>query len=61
MEKLPWVKWWQPWRRCKTPYPKSEGMYKGRCELDKKHNGIMDHAIERGMDIPRWKTRIMGW
>lgn len=51
-ELLVWAKW--PWQRCKAVKEPSDSHY-GRCELKKKHAG--DHALERGMDIPRWSTK----
>lgn len=51
---LPWAKW--PWRRCRAvrePRP-GESYYAGRCDLTRRHRG--DHALERGMDTPRWST-----
>jgi hypothetical protein len=55
-ERLAWAFW--PWQRCKArvePHPDRYG-YWGRCEL-KKHGKDVDHALERGMDTPRWSTR----
>lgn len=50
---LLWHNW--PWeRRCKAV--KEPGCwYWGRCELRCNHVG--DHALERGMEVPRWSTR----
>lgn len=50
---LPWVTWGQ--LRCRA-YT-AEGPYAGRCELRKGHDGVEDHALERGFDTPRWSTR----
>jgi hypothetical protein len=51
---LPWQKY--PWqRRCKAVKEPGEGHW-GRCELVRNHWG--DHALERGMDTPRWSTRF---
>lgn len=52
-QKLPWNVW--PWKRCKAFREPRPGHFWGQCELDKNHFGI-DHALERGMDIPRWST-----
>lgn len=48
-----------PWagvrNRCRAvKEPNGDGFW-GRCELKKNHE--VDHALERGMDIPRWSTR----
>lgn len=53
-ENLPWAKW--PWKRCKA-YRENDGVtgFWGRCELVPGHKCL--HALERGMDIPRWSTR----
>lgn len=55
MFKWPWVKWYKPWRRCGAHLYMAQGYkeygYWGRCELDKSHEDITPHALERGMDI----------
>lgn len=43
-----WATW--PWNRCPARTERWE-----RCDLRKGHDG--DHALERGLDIPRWNTR----
>lgn len=54
---LPWA-WW-PWHRCRAVKEPdstvSGGGYFGRCDLVRGHFG--DHALERGMETPRWSTR----
>jgi len=50
-EDLPWAALWH--RRCKA-VKELGGTYWGRCELRRHHAGL--HALERGMDIPRWST-----
>jgi hypothetical protein len=47
-----WARW--PWQACKAIKEQRSGQSYGRCELKKNHKG--DHALERGMDIPRWST-----
>jgi hypothetical protein len=50
---LPWSTWWQ-WltrRGCRSRY--RGPTYRGRCELVRGHD--CDHALERGMDTPRWR------
>lgn len=50
---LEWAKW--PWqRRCTARKEPNSSGYWGRCELKKNHK--CDHALERGMDTPRWST-----
>lgn len=49
---LPWAGWFDI--RCKAR-TEDRGAWSGRCEL-KRHGSDMDHALERGMDIPRWST-----
>jgi hypothetical protein len=63
MDNLPWSKWYKPWTRCKSKYPAkfSDEDYYGRCELDKKHRGLIPHALDRGMDIPRWGDYLSRW
>lgn len=51
---LPWFRW--PWNRCRAVKPATDGGYFGRCEL-RRHSPDIDHALERGMDTPRWSTR----
>lgn len=55
MSALPWSRW--PWNRCKA-YKEADFKdgYWGRCEL-KRHSHEIDHALDRGMDTPRWSTR----
>lgn len=50
---LPWAGVFQ--RRCKARVEPNESGFWGRCELVRGHEG--DHALERGMDCPRWSTR----
>jgi hypothetical protein len=50
-DNLPWVLPWH--RRCKAVKEPGEP-YWGRCELRAGHQG--DHALERGMETPRWST-----
>lgn len=49
---LPWSTAWQrlTGRGCRSRWPGPT--YRGRCELVQGHDG--DHALERGMDTPRW-------
>lgn len=56
MSKLTWSKWW--WQQCKAVKEPNPSGHWGRCELKKNHKG--DHALERGMDIPRWSTEWTG-
>lgn len=54
-----------PWstflNRCRAVREKTDGdPFWGRCEL-KKHNHSIDHALERGMIIPRWSTKWTIW
>ncbi len=35
------------------------GGHHGRCELQP-HGPEIDHALERGLEYPRWSTRITG-
>jgi len=53
MESLPWARW--PWQACiaRREQRGTSSLF-GRCELRRNHEG--DHALERGMDIPRWST-----
>jgi hypothetical protein len=53
---LTWARW--PWQACKarTDQPPYAG---ARCEL-RPHGIEIDHALERGFDIPRWSTRWLG-
>lgn len=47
---LPWAGWsW--WDRCRARTERGE-----RCDL-RQHLPETDHALERGMDVPRWSTR----
>lgn len=52
--------WALPFRRRCRAVRESDGStpYFGRCELRRGHSG--DHALERGMDVPRWSTRWTG-
>lgn len=49
---LPWST--NPWDRCRARR-EGRGGHWGRCEL-KRHGGDVDHALERGMNIPHWST-----
>jgi hypothetical protein len=54
---LPWSTAWQrlTGRGCRARWPVAgTGYGRARCELVRDHRG--DHALERGMDTPRWKT-----
>ena len=53
---LPWSQW--TWQQCKAVREPREGGkgHHGRCDLVRNHPPEMDHALERGMDIPRWST-----
>lgn len=59
---LPWAQY--IWQQCKAYREPREGGkgYHGRCELLRNHVdegmplNVKDHALERGMDIPRWST-----
>jgi len=53
---LPWAHW--PWQQCRARVEPRKGHH-GRCEL-LPHGPETDHALERGMDIPRWSTRWTG-
>lgn len=56
-EMLPWAQWpFDP--RCRARRERRRGQYYGRCELRAGHEG--DHALERGMDVPRWSTDWTG-
>ncbi len=52
---LPWAPIW-PWKRCRASVEPNPTGYWGRCDLQARHDG--DHALERGMDTPRWSTRF---
>lgn len=64
-EELPWAQpfHWLPGRggRCwaRTERKSWSSPYWGRCELAQ-HGEDIDHALERGMDTPRWSTRWTG-
>jgi len=49
---LPWYTW--PWKRCRAVKEPNRSGYWGRCELTLGH--VCAHALDRGMDIPRWTT-----
>lgn len=51
---LPWSK---PFRaQCRAVRePRGTDAFFGRCELRPDHTGH-DHALDRGMDTPRWST-----
>lgn len=51
---LDWYRW--PWQRCRAVAEPNDSGYFGRCELKKRHVG--DHALERGMDLPRWSIPV---
>lgn len=51
-EDLPWAPLFG--RRCRARKEPNESGFWGRCELAAGHAG--DHALERGMDTPRWST-----
>lgn len=56
---LPWAIYlWQQCKAVKEPNPEHSSHH-GRCDLIRNHAGI-DHALERGMDIPRWSTDWTG-
>ncbi len=48
-EELPWARW--PWNRCRAVKEPNPSGHWGRCELQKRH--VCDHALDRGMDVPR--------
>ena len=46
--------------RCRArlePGAEQAGPYHGRCEL-RRHRPDVDHALERGMDLVRWRTVV---
>ena len=45
---LPWARW--PWQQCPARTERWE-----RCDL-RRHGPEILHALEHGMDIPRWST-----
>lgn len=54
-EQLPWAKGlFGP--RCRAVKEPNRSGYWGRCDLAP-HSELIDHALERGMDTPRWSTR----
>jgi hypothetical protein len=53
---LPWSI--NPFTRCRAFLEPNETVYFGRCELKRGHK--MDHALERGFDILRFETKIIG-
>lgn len=53
-QELPWARW--PWRQCQAVREPRPGQPYGRCELVRGHDVEIDHALERGLDIPRWST-----
>ncbi len=52
-EGLKWAAW--PWQQCRARREPRPGQHSGRCEL-RRHGPEIDHALERGFDIPRWST-----
>lgn len=57
--KLRGLPWARPLldRRCQAVRePRGDSAYSGRCELVRGHGPDVDHALERGFDIPRWST-----
>jgi hypothetical protein len=50
---LPWASRLQ--RRCKAAVEPGHGPFWGRCELAP-HDRDIPHALDRGMDTPRWVT-----
>jgi len=58
---LPWSTSITGWDRCEAVKERNRTGYWGRCELKKTHNEEdIDHALERGMDTPRWSTKWTG-
>ena len=58
------LEWAGLFRRCRAVLEPQPGRtYFGRCDL-KPHDPTIEHALERGMDVVRWRTtitrRIMG-
>lgn len=50
---LPWA---YPFAaRCRAVKEPNDSGYWGRCDLRAGHDG--DHALERGLDTPRWSTK----
>ena len=52
---LPWAKPMFGPSRCRAVKEHNASGHHGRCELGAGHKG--DHALERGMDTPRWSTK----
>lgn len=52
-QSLPWATLFNRCRAVRERQPRDP--YYGRCELKRGHYG-QDHALERGMYIPRWST-----
>lgn len=55
-----WAPALRPWRRCRArlqPGAYRAGPYHGRCEL-RRHPDAVAHALERGMDVVRWRTDV---
>jgi hypothetical protein len=56
---LPWHRPFRD-RRCTAAHPRTaDDAFYGRCEL-RAHGEHIDHALERGMEHPRWSTRWTG-
>jgi hypothetical protein len=53
MPELPWFRAFG--RRCKAVREPREGQSWGRCDLSP-HDESIDHALDRGFDVPRWST-----
>jgi hypothetical protein len=54
------VPWASVWRRCRArlePGAEGAGAYYGRCDL-RAHSPKVDHALERGMDVVRFRTAV---
>lgn len=56
---LPWAR--GAWEQCRAvKEPTGRHSHYGRCEL-RRHDDDTDHALDRGMDTPRWATTWTGW
>lgn len=58
LPEIPDLPWARPFfgPRCKAVKERTLFGHWGRCELKANHEPL-DHALERGWDIPRWSTK----
>ena len=54
-DELDWARW--TWQQCNAVRERRPNVpHWGRCELRRGHPVEVEHALERGFDIPRWST-----